>query len=85
VSAPVAVDPTTQADVDAIIKDYQRQFRGLVHGASPAAPEPTEEEISARVQKLMKDSESLRMVGDEWERFWLMDQPSRMTPVPTRE
>lgn len=30
----------------------------------------------------LTETDNLRMIGDEWERFWFNDQPSRMTPVP---
>jgi hypothetical protein len=36
-----------------------------------------------RAEELLVDSENLRMVGDEWERFWFLDQPSHMTPFRT--
>jgi hypothetical protein len=36
-----------------------------------------------RVEELLVDSENLRMIGDEWERFWFLDQPSHMTPFRT--
>jgi hypothetical protein len=33
-----------------------------------------------RVHQLMNNSEDLRQVESEWERFWFMDQPSHLTP-----
>jgi hypothetical protein len=36
-----------------------------------------------RVEELLADSENLRQLGDEWERFWFLDQPSHMTPFRT--
>ncbi|HEV3164363.1 MAG TPA: hypothetical protein VGZ22_10060 [Isosphaeraceae bacterium] len=36
-----------------------------------------------RVEELLADSENLRQAGDEWERFWFLDQPSHMTPYRT--
>jgi hypothetical protein len=33
-----------------------------------------------RVEELLVSSENLRQAGDEWERFWMLDQPSHMTP-----
>jgi hypothetical protein len=36
-----------------------------------------------RVEELLVDSENLRMAGDDWERFWLLDQPSHLTPFRT--
>ena len=29
-----------------------------------------------RVQEMLVSSENLRQAGDEWERFWFLDQPS---------
>jgi hypothetical protein len=36
-----------------------------------------------RVEELLVDSENLRQAGDDWERAWLLDQPSHMTPFRT--
>jgi len=36
-----------------------------------------------RTQQLIYTSENLRLALDEWERAWLLDQPSHMTPVRT--
>ena len=36
-----------------------------------------------RVTQLLNDSENLRQAGDEWDRFWFLDQPSHMTPFRT--
>jgi hypothetical protein len=36
-----------------------------------------------RVEQLLVDSENLRMAGDDWDRFWLLDQPSHLTPFRT--
>jgi hypothetical protein len=36
-----------------------------------------------RVQELLNQSEDLRMIEDEWERFWFTDQPSHLTPYRT--
>ena len=33
-----------------------------------------------RMQQLLVTSENLRTVTDEWERAWLLDQPSHLTP-----
>ncbi len=37
--------------------------------------------VSAQVEKLMADAESLRLAGEEGERFWIHDQPSQIEPV----
>ena len=36
-----------------------------------------------RVEQLLNDSENLRMAGDDWDRIWLLDQPSHLTPYRT--
>jgi hypothetical protein len=36
-----------------------------------------------RARQLLFTSENLRMVLDEWERIWFLDQPSHMTPYRT--
>lgn len=36
-----------------------------------------------RVQQLLYTSEDLRSLRDEWERFWMIDQPSHLTPIRT--
>ncbi|HEU5115967.1 MAG TPA: hypothetical protein VFT74_04755 [Isosphaeraceae bacterium] len=36
-----------------------------------------------RVEELLVDSENMRQIGDEWERFWFLDQPSHLTPFRT--
>jgi hypothetical protein len=36
-----------------------------------------------RTQQLIFTSEDFRLFLDEWERIWLLDQPSHMTPFRT--
>ena len=36
-----------------------------------------------RMRELLDQSEDLREIEDEWERFWFLDQPSHMTPYRT--
>ena len=36
-----------------------------------------------RTQELMFTSENMRLFLDEWERFWLLDQPDHSTPIRT--
>ncbi|GHT32058.1 hypothetical protein FACS1894214_3780 [Planctomycetales bacterium] len=36
-----------------------------------------------RSQQLLYNSENLRLIHDEWERAWLLDQPNHMTPYRT--
>ncbi len=38
---------------------------------------------SRRVQQLIFTSENERLLLDEWERFWMLDQPDHMTPYRT--
>lgn len=40
-------------------------------------------EPQRRVSQLLHTSENLRLLLDEWERFWFLDQPSHMTPYRT--
>jgi hypothetical protein len=36
-----------------------------------------------RTQELIYTSENLRLLLDEWERTWMLDQPDHMTPYRT--
>ncbi len=36
-----------------------------------------------RARQLLTTSENLRMLVDEWERIWFLDQPDHMTPYRT--
>ena len=36
-----------------------------------------------RAQQLIFTAENLRLLLDEWERFWFLDQPDHMTAVRT--
>lgn len=36
-----------------------------------------------RSQQLLFTSENLRLLLDEWERFWFLDQPSHTSPYRT--
>jgi len=36
-----------------------------------------------RTQQLIYTSENLRLLLDEWERAWMLDQPDHMTPYRT--
>jgi hypothetical protein len=36
-----------------------------------------------RTQELMFTSENLRLIMDEWERFWMLEMPDHCTPVRT--
>jgi transcriptional regulator of aromatic amino acid metabolism len=34
-----------------------------------------------RMQEMLNESENLRQIREEWRRFWMLDQPSHLTPV----
>lgn len=34
-----------------------------------------------RMQEMLNESENLRQIRGEWERFWMIDQPSHLTPI----
>ena len=34
-----------------------------------------------RTQELLNESENLRQIHGEWQRFWMIDQPSHLTPI----
>jgi hypothetical protein len=34
-----------------------------------------------RMQEMLNESENLRQIRLEWQRFWMIDQPSHLTPV----
>ena len=36
-----------------------------------------------RTRQLLFTSENMRMILEEWERIWLLDQPSHLTPNRT--
>lgn len=36
-----------------------------------------------RTQQLINTSENLRLLLDDWERIWLLDQPSHLSPYRT--
>jgi hypothetical protein len=36
-----------------------------------------------RTQQMIYTSEGLRLILDDWERFWFLDQPSHCTPYRT--
>lgn len=40
-------------------------------------------DTTRRNQQLIYTSEGLRLIHDEWERFWMLDQPNHMTPYRT--
>lgn len=40
-------------------------------------------DTTRRNRQLLYQSESLRLIHDEWERLWFLDQPNHMTPYRT--
>ena len=36
-----------------------------------------------RTQQMIYTSEDLRALSDQWERFWFLDQPNKLTPIRT--
>ncbi len=40
-------------------------------------------DTTRRNQQLIYNSEGLRLIHDEWERFWFLDQPNHITPYRT--
>ncbi len=53
---------------------------GLVLTSAGCFINPYSSDPNRRMVELLNQSENLRQAGDEWERFWLLDQPSLMTP-----
>ncbi|MCL6503512.1 MAG: hypothetical protein K6T86_12565 [Pirellulales bacterium] len=57
---------------------------GLVASACIGCIAPTySADPVRRAQQLIWDSENLRLILDDWERIWLNDQPSHLTPYRT--
>ncbi len=57
---------------------------GLVLGTTAGCIIPAYSgDPTRRVQELIYTSEGLRMIMDEWERVWFLDQPDHMTPYRT--
>ena len=55
------------------------EFTGCVGMPTPIfSGDPTR-----RTNQLLNVSENLRLLQDEWERVWLLDQPSHLTPYHT--
>jgi hypothetical protein len=58
-----------------VLSSQVGRLDGSIHAVVTAPPEG--------VEKLSVKSEELRQAGDEWERLWLLDQPSHLTPFKT--
>ncbi len=55
----------------------------LVSATSGCALPAYSGDPNRRAQEAIYTSENLRLIQDEWERFWLLDQPDHMTPYRT--
>ncbi|MDR1478282.1 MAG: hypothetical protein LBJ00_05005 [Planctomycetaceae bacterium] len=63
---------------------FQRLLLVIVLGlvlvsASGCLIPPFSGDPETRIQQLVNASEGLRLVPDEWQRFWFLDQPNHMT------
>jgi len=59
-------------------------FLGLVLGSGVGCILPAYSgDPVRRTQQLIFTSENLRMLLDDWERIWLLDNPSQFTPYRT--
>jgi hypothetical protein len=57
---------------------------GLWLGASSGCIVPIYSgDPATRTQQLIFTSENLRMMIEEWQRIWFLDQPSHLTPYRT--
>lgn len=64
------------------VKSDHEPEEGGPSGTVKAMPQPPAY-APKRVDELLKESENLRMGGDDWERFWFLDKPSHLTPFHT--
>jgi len=55
----------------------------LVSATSGCAIDGYSGDPTRRAQEAIYTSENLRLMQDEWERFWLLDQPNHITPYRT--
>ena len=59
-------------------------FFGLLVGATTGCILPAYSgDPNRRVPELIYTSENLRLILDEWERLWFLDQPDHETPYRT--
>ena len=57
---------------------------GLLVGTTAGCMVPAySADPARRTQQLIYSSENLRLILDDWERAWLLDHPSHMTPYRT--
>ncbi len=52
---------------------------GLLLGVSGCFLNSYSSDPNRRVVELLNQSEDLRQIADEWERFWFLDHPSHMS------
>ncbi|HLN28565.1 MAG TPA: hypothetical protein VK395_12555 [Gemmataceae bacterium] len=52
----------------------------LVLGSTGCLINAYSSDPNRRMNELLNNSEDLRQVEYEWERFWFMDEPSHLTP-----
>ena len=60
-----------------------RPGAAIGEGCAPVPLPPYAAYGPKRGEELLVDSENLRLAGDDWERFWFLDQPSHLTPFRT--
>lgn len=58
-------------------------FGGLVSMNSGCILPAYSGDPARRTQQLIFTSENLRLILDEWERLWMLDQPDHMSPYRT--
>ena len=68
-AAPALVGEPVRSDME----ELARVFRNQGKETDPAVER-------AGVESLLKQSESLRTGGEQWERFWFKDEPERPQP-----
>jgi hypothetical protein len=57
---------------------------GLVLGVGNGCVLPIyNSDPSVRTQEMIFTSENLRLIGEEWQRIWFLDQPSHLSPYRT--
>jgi hypothetical protein len=84
--ALVEAKPDHRQVVPAIIRNAERI--GIYGGANQqissrvgaAIRKLTQNNASAEVESMLQHSEDLRALQAEWRRFWLLDNPSHLTP-----
>ena len=52
---------------------------GMLLGSGGCLLNEYSSDPNRRVRELLNQSEDLRQIADEWERFWMIDHPSHMS------